>query len=300
MEILRTPDERFESLPGYDYEPHYTDLSAGGMTLRMHHVDEGSGPVVLMLHGEPTWSYLYRKMIPILTEAGLRAVAPDLVGFGRSDKPVERGAYSYQAHIDWLSEWLIANDLTEITLFCQDWGGLLGLRLAAEHPRRFARIVAANTTLPTGEGTPPSDAFMAWRKFSQESPDFAVGSLVAAGCSSEVVPEVIGAYDAPFPDETFKAGVRMFPVLVPVAPDDPASQANRDAWKVLEAWDKPFATAYGVDDPMLGTAYVPLRERIPTAQNRPHIDITGAGHFVQEDAPEDCAQAVIDLIADTA
>ena len=230
MDILRTPDERFSNLPDYPFKPHY--IEAGW--LRIHYVDEGppNAAPVLMLHGEPSWSYLYRKMIPIFVSAGLRAIAPDLVGFGRSDKPAKREDYTYLRHVNWMTRLIQKLDLSMITLVCQDWGGLIGLRIVAEHPERFARIVAANTGLPTGEG-PIGDAFMAWRKFSQETPTFPVGQIIQGGCANALPPEVVAAYDAPFPDERFKAGARQFPILVPIAPDDPAVPANREAWEVL-------------------------------------------------------------------
>lgn len=300
MQVLRTPDECFESLDGYAFEPHYTEVPDGdGGRVRIHHVDEGQGETVLLLHGEPSWSYLYRKMIPLLTDAGFRAVAPDLVGFGRSDKPAQRGDYTYQRHVDWIAAWLDANNLNGINLFCQDWGGLIGLRLAAEHPDRFARIVAANTMLPTGDEGPPPGAFMAWRKFSQEADPFVIGQIVNGGCTTDLSDSVIAGYDAPFPDDSYKEGAREFPVLVPIDPDDPASEPNRRAWKVLEAWDKPFLTAFGDSDPILGGAYAVLRERIPAAQTHDHVVIEGGGHFLQEDRPDACVRAIADLVAAT-
>ena len=241
MDILRTPDERFADLPDFPFAPHYVEVDG----LRMHYLDEGpaDGPVVLLLHGEPSWSYLYRRMIPVLVDAGLRAVAIDLVGFGRSDKPTRREDYTYQAHVDWTWAAIEAIGLTGITLVCQDWGGLIGLRLVGEHPDRFARVVAANTTLPTGDQR-PGEAFLAWQRFSQETPDFAVGHIVNGGCVSTLAPEVIAAYDAPFPDDSYKAGARQFPTLVPTSPDDPAAPANRAAWEVLRTFDRPFLCAY--------------------------------------------------------
>ena len=297
MEILRTPDERFRQLPGYPFAPRYLDL--GG--LRMHYVDEGprDGAPVLLLHGEPSWSYLYRKMIPLLTVAGHRAVAPDFVGFGRSDKPVHREDYTYQRHVDWTRSVIEQLDLRGITLVCQDWGGLIGLRLAAEHDDRFARIVTANTFLPTGD-TPPGDAFLAWRKFSQETPEFPVGRLVQGGCVTSLAPEVVAAYDAPFPDDRYKAGARQFPVLVPISPDDAASAPNRKAWEVLRRWRKPFLTAFSDSDPITHGAEGVLQQAIPGAQGQPHTTIVGAGHFVQEDKGEELARVVIDFIARTA
>ena len=296
MEFIRTPDDRFRQLPGYPFAPRYLDL--GG--LRMHYVDEGprDGAPVMLLHGEPSWSYLYRKMIPVLTLAGHRAVAPDLVGFGRSDKPVHREDYTYQRHVDWTRSVIEQLDLRGTTLVCQDWGGLIGLRLAAEHDDRFARIVTANTFLPTGD-TPPGEAFLAWRKFSQETPEFPVGRLVQGGCVTSLVPEVVAAYDAPFPDDRYKAGARQFPVLVPISPDDPASAPNRKAWEVLRRWRKPFLTAFSDSDPITRGADGLLQQAIPGAQGQPHTTIAGAGHFVQEDKGEELARVVVDFIART-
>jgi haloalkane dehalogenase len=296
MEILRTPDDRFRQLPGYAFAPRYLDLGE----LHMHYVDEGprDGAPVLLLHGEPSWSYLYRKMIPMLTAAGHRAVAPDLVGFGRSDKPSRREDYTYQRHVDWTRSVLEQLDLHGITLVCQDWGGLIGLRLAAEHESRFARIVTANTFLPTGD-TPPGDAFLAWRKFSQETPEFPVGRIVQGGCVTGLAPEVVAAYDAPFPDDRYKAGARQFPALVPISGDDPASAPNRRAWKVLNRWQKPFLTAFSDSDPITHGADRFLQQAIPGAQGQPHTTIAGAGHFLQEDKGEELARVVVDFIART-
>jgi len=296
MEILRTPDERFEGLPGFPYAPHYAELDG----LRVHFVDEGrrDAAVVLLLHGEPSWSYLYRKLIPILVAAGLRAVAPDLVGFGRSDKPARREAYSYQRHMDWLGGFVAATGLREITLVCQDWGGLLGLRLVAENPRAFARVVAANTFLPTGD-TPPGPAFLAWRKFSQETPRFHVGGIVKGGCATPLAPEIVAAYDAPFPDDRYTAGARQFPVLVPISPDDPAAAANRAAWAELERFEKPFLTAFSDLDPITRGMQAVLQAKIPGAQGQPHTTIRGGGHFLQEDRGEELARVVVDFMRRT-
>ena len=294
MELLRTPDERFRQLPGYPFAPHYVEV--GG--LRIHYVDEGpprSAPL-LLLHGEPSWSYLYRKMIPVLAAAGHRAVAPDLVGFGRSDKPVRREDYTYQRHVDWMRALIERLDLRNITLVGQDWGGLIGLRLAAEHSDRFARIVAANTFLPTGD-TPPGDAFLAWRKYSQETPEFHVGGIVRGGCVTDLAPEIIAAYDAPFPDDRYTAGPRQFPMLVPISPDDPAAVPNRRAWEVLSHWQKPFLTAFSDADPITRGADRFLQQAIPGAKGQPHTTIVGAGHFLQEDKGEDLARVIVDFIA---
>ncbi len=300
MDALRTPDDRFTDLPGYAFEPHYLDIPDGeGGTLRVHHLDEGdpSAPVVLLLHGEPSWSYLYRHMIPVLVDAGLRAVAPDLVGFGRSDKPSNRIDYTYARHVQWLTSHVIDGlDLRDITLVCQDWGGLLGLRLVTAHPERFAGVVAANTFLPTGDGK-PGDAFLAWQKFSQETETFPVGGIINGGCTTDLTPEVIAAYDAPFPDETYKEGARQFPALVPTSPDDPEAPANRAAWEVLSTFERPFLCAFSDQDPITRGNERHLIERIVGAKGQPHTTIEGGGHFLQEDRGPQLAQVVIDLIA---
>ena len=302
METLRTPDERFVGLPGYDFPPHYAEIADGeGGTLRAHYLREGDpkAPVVLLLHGEPSWSYLYRTMIPVLTGAGLQIVAPDLVGFGRSDKPAGRGDYTFARHVEWLRELLFDRlDLRDVTLVCQDWGGLLGLRLVGEHPDRFARVVAANTFLPTGDTT-PGEAFFAWQRFSQEVEDFATGFIVKAGCAKPMAPEVEAAYDAPFPDESFKAGARQFPMLVPSRPDDPAHDANVAAWVGLAAFDRPFLCAFSDGDPITAGADRNLKERITGAKGQPHTTIAGGGHFLQEDCGEELARVVTAFVAAT-
>jgi haloalkane dehalogenase len=302
MQTLRTPDDRFADLPGYSFAPHYADIADGeGGTLRVHYVREGdpSAPVVLLMHGEPSWSYLYRTMIPVLTGAGLQIVAPDLVGFGRSDKPAERTDYTFARHVEWMRELLFDRlDLTDINLVCQDWGGLIGLRLVGEHPGRFARVVAANTFLPTGD-TNPGDAFFAWQKFSQEVEVFPTGVIVRGGCAKPVAPEVEAAYDAPFPDESYKSGARQFPLLVPSQPDDPAHDANVAAWVGLAAFDRPFLCAFSDSDPITKGADRNLKERIAGAQGQPHTTIVGGGHFLQEDCGEDLAAVVVSFVTAT-
>jgi len=295
MNTLRTPDERFSSLPDFPYAPHYEVVGDGeGGTLRVHYLREGDpdDPVVLLLHGEPSWSYLYRKMIPVLTAERLQIVAPDLVGFGRSDKPFERSDYTYARHVEWMRELLFDRlHLTDVTLVGQDWGGLIGLRLVGEHPGRFARVVAANTFLPTGD-TSPGDAFFNWQRFSQEVEVFPTGFIVNSGCVTDLAPEVRAAYDAPFPDESFKAGARAFPMLVPSSPDDPAHDANVAAWVGLAAFPRPFLTAFGDSDPITKGSDRALQERIAGAQGQPHTTIVGGGHFLQEDRGEDLARVV--------
>lgn len=301
MKTLRTPDERFADLPGYPFAPHYVEVQdGGGGSLRMHYVDEGprDGSVVLLLHGEPSWSYLYRKMIPGIVAAGHRAVAPDLVGFGRSDKPTEQSDYSFQRHMDWLTAWLKAVDLRGITLFAQDWGAVLGLRLVAENEERFARVVIGNGGLPTGD-QPANDAFMRWQKFSQTSPVFQIGRIIQGGTATTLPDEVVAAYDAPFPDDSYKAGARIFPSLVPTTPDNPAAPANRKAWEVLQRWEKPFLTTFSDSDPVTKGGEHVMQRRIPGAAGQPHVTIEGGGHFLQEDKGEELAQIIVDFMAKT-
>lgn len=301
MHALRTPDERFRNLPSYPFEPRYVEIPSGdGGRLRMHYVDEGpsAADVVLMLHGEPSWSYLYRKMIPLITGAGLRAVAPDLIGFGRSDKPVKREDYTYARHVAWVRAFLESLDLRRITLVCQDWGGLIGLRLVAEASERFARVVAANTFLPTGDQKPP-EAFFRWRDFSQRVEVFAAGFILQSATVSELPADVLAAYDAPYPDESYKAGARQFPTLVPATPDDPASEANRAAWRALERCEKPFLCAFSDSDPITAGADKVFRARIPGASGQLHATIAAAGHFLQEDKGEELARVVVDFIRRT-
>ncbi len=296
MEVIRTPDERFKNLPGYDFAPHYVEVAG----LRMHYIDEGpkDGEVVLLLHGEPSWSYLYRKMIPIITAAGYRAIAPDFIGFGRSDKLVKPEDYSYQFHVDTLRAFVRALNLKNITLVCQDWGGLIGLRVAAENSERFARVVAANTGLPTGD-MPMSDAFKQWQQYSQSVPELPVGNIVKGGCRTPLPPEVVAAYDAPFPDNRYKAGARIFPKLVPTQPDDPAAPANRKAWEVFSKWTKPFLTAFSDGDAITRGGERIFQQRVPGAKDQPHTIIAGAGHFLQEDKGEELARVVVEFIKRT-
>jgi haloalkane dehalogenase len=298
MQALRTPDERFAGLPGYPFAPRYlmVDDNEGGQ-LRLHYLDEGrtDAPVVLMLHGEPSWSYLYRKMIPVVVAAGYRVVAPDLIGFGRSDKPSRRSDYTYQRHVDWIRDVLRQLALTDITLVCQDWGGLIGLRLVAEHPEKFARVVAANTFLPTGDHD-PGEAFMKWQRYSQTTPVFAAGTIIQGATTTPLPPEIVAAYDAPFPDDSYKEGARQFPLLVPISPNDPAAAANRKAWGTLAQFRKPFLVAFSDKDPVTAAAAPILRKMIPGCAGQPHVTIENGGHFLQEDQGEKLAQVVVDFI----
>lgn len=292
--ILRTPEYRFANLPGYPFDPHYVEIDR----LRMHYVDEGpgDGEVILMLHGEPSWSYLYRKMIPIFTAAGFRAVAPDLIGFGKSDKLAEKHAYSYQQHVDWLWAWLQAVDLQEITLICQDWGALLGLRLVAEHPERFARVVLSNGLLPVAD-RPPSREFIIWRTFSQKTPVFPISQILQLGTKRKLSKEILSAYEAPFPSKAYKAAARVFPILVPTSLNDPAAVANRQAWEALARFDKPFLTAFGDSDPIMRGADRRFQKLVPGCTGQAHTIIKDAAHFLQEDKGEELAQITLDFIA---
>jgi len=301
MKSLRTPDERFQNLPGYLYHPNYLFIPDGeGRELRIHYVDEGpkDGEPVLLMHGEPSWSYLYRKMIPVFLAAGYRAVAPDLVGFGRSDKLSDRKEFTYQRNVDWMQAWLDRMGLEKITLVCQDWGGLIGLRLVANHPDRFSRVVAANTGLPTGE-TRITDAFLKWRKFSLEVPDFDAGFIVAMGCQKPLTSEVIAAYNAPFPEDAYKEGARILPSLVTIAPDDPSASANQEAWKVLSRFDKPFITMFSDGDPITRGGDQVFQKKVAGAKGQPHTTIKGGGHFLQEDCGEEFAGEIVEWMSRT-
>lgn len=297
--ILRTPAERFDDLSDYPFEPHFAELTRTGDGLRVHYVDEGplEADPVLMMHGEPSWSYLYRFMIPICA-AEHRVVAPDLVGFGKSDKPAKVADYTYQSHMDWMTELIVdVLDLRKITLVCQDWGSLIGLRMAAENPDRFDRVVVGNGFLPTGDQPFPS-VFKVWRAFARWSPMFPISRIVDMGTRRNLTDDERRAYDAPFPSAAYKSGARAFPALVPTKPDDPAAPANREAWKVLETWNKPFLTTFSSGDPITRGADKWLRKKIPGCEGMPHQTLRG-GHFLQEDSGPDFAQAVNDLIAST-
>ena len=298
MEYLRTPDDCFADLPGFDFSPNYltVDDTEGG-ELRVHYLDEGPADAapVLLMHGEPSWSFLYRRMIPALVSAGQRVVAPDLVGFGRSDKPGLRTDYTYQRHVQWMQSVIDQLQLRDITLVCQDWGGLIGLRLVAENPERFARVVAANTMLPTGDQD-LGEAFVNWRTFSQEVPVFPVSAIINGATTTELPPEVLRGYDAPFPDERFKEGARQFPLLVPATPDDPAAESNRAAWQVLSQWQKPFLTAFSDSDPITAGGDALLQKLIPGCSGQAHTTIENGGHFLQEDQGEKLAGVVADFI----
>lgn len=293
MKVLRTPDERFAALPGYGFAPHYTDIAdSDGTALRIHHVDEGApgAAPILLMHGEPSWSFLYRRMISGLASRGHRVVAPDLAGFGRSDKPAAQDDYTYERHVRWMSDWLTGSDLRNITLFCQDWGGLIGLRLVAAFPDRFARVVVANTGLPVGTGR--TDAFQQWLDFSQSVPVLPVGEIVSMGTVRGLSAAEKAAYDAPYPEEEFKAGARRFPALVPITPEHGSVAENKAAWKVLERFEKPFLTAFSDGDPVSKGGERIFQERVPGAKGRPHVTIKGGGHFLQEDKPDELVETI--------
>ncbi|NLA36213.1 MAG: haloalkane dehalogenase [Actinobacteria bacterium] len=293
MNAVRTPDDRFTNLPGYDFSPHYVQLGDG---LRMHYLDEGpaDGRIVVLLHGEPSWSFLYRTMIPVLTAAGYRCIVPDLIGFGRSDKPTEQSDYTYARHIAWTSELLVDHlDVRDAIFFGQDWGSLVGLRVVTAHPDRFAAIAIGNGGLPNGD-MGISDALKAWRSFAATAEEFPVGNIIDGGTVISLTPEVIAAYDAPFPDDTFKAGARIFPSLIPVSPDDVEAPNQKEAWKVLEAWDKPFLCTYSDSDPITKGADAVFIAKVPGAAGQPHVTIEGGGHFLQEDCGPQLAGVLVD------
>jgi haloalkane dehalogenase len=334
MEFIRTPDERFNNLDGYPFEPHYVEIDDGeGGSLRMHYLDEGpaAGELILCLHGQPTWSYLYRKMIPILTSAGYRVIAPDLIGFGRSDKPTQRNDYTYASHVAWLEQFVNSLELTKITLMCQDWGGLIGLRVLTQNADRFARVVVANTGLPDAKGIPDEMAapmhalfdtipalapvemsaklqenehgagFMYWIKYCDGYPDLVISdvvSLSALSANGAMSDAEKAAYDAPFPTEEYKQGARQFPSLVPIFPDNAAIPDNRAAWEVLEAFEKPLITAFSDRDPVTAGGHKRFQESVPGAQGQNHTTIEGAGHFLQDDAPDTLTKTIIQFCQD--
>jgi haloalkane dehalogenase len=301
MRILRTPSGRFDGLPDFPYEPRYADVpDQDGGTLRMAYADEGTGPVALLLHGEPSWSYLYRHVLRVLVDAGLRVVAPDLVGFGRSDKPAEITDHSYARHIEWTRSLVLdVLDLRDVTLVGQDWGGLIGLRLAVADPGRFARIVAANTGLPTGD-LPMPESWLRFREAVRTAPGFDIARSVQSGCRTVLPDEVRAAYDAPFPDESYKAGPRAMPGLVPAEPDDPEAPANRLAWDALRQWSKPFLVAFSDQDPITGPMAPLFAQLVPGARGRAHPTLEGAGHFLQEDAGTRLGHEIASFVGQTA
>jgi haloalkane dehalogenase len=300
MKILRTPDDRFSSLPDFPFTPHYREVQdPDGTMLRIHYLDEGPAAAapVLLMHGEPSWCFLYRRVVPALTARGYRAIAPDLAGFGRSDKPAARWDYTYERHVRWMSDWLVSLDLWNLTLFCQDWGGLIGLRLVAAFPERFAAVVVANTGLPVGNAVSP--AFEQWLNFSQTVPELPVGTIVNMGTVRELSSAEIAAYNAPFPDESYKEGARIFPALVPITPQHGSVAENQRAWEALEKFDKPFLTAFSDSDPVTRGGFANFQQRVPGAKGRRHVTVERAGHFLQEDRPDEVARVIDGLISGT-
>jgi haloalkane dehalogenase len=303
MDAVRTPDDRFSGLPGWDFAPRYVEVDDGdGGSLRVHYVDEGPADAapVLLLHGEPSWGYLYRHMIPVLVDAGHRCIVPDLVGFGRSDKPTRQDDHTYARHVEWMRQALFDRlGLRDVTFFGQDWGGLIGLRLVAEHPERYARVAVGNTGLSTGD-RPMGEAFLGWQQFALTTEVFPVGAIVDGGCTTTLAPEVVAGYDAPFPDDAYLAGPRVMPSLVPTSPDDPASAANRAAWDSLGRFDKPFLCAFSDRDPITKGGDRVFHKLVPGTAGQPHVTIEGGGHFLQEDRGPQLAEVLVRFIADSA
>ncbi len=292
--MIKTPESQFTDLPDFNFEPHYTTVSAEGVSVDMAWVEAGEGPTVLLLHGEPSWSFLYRKMIPVLAAGGYRAVAPDLVGFGRSDKLPNTEDYSYTRHELWLRQCIDAIGGTDdMHLFCQDWGGLLGLRIAGQEPELFQTITAGNTFLPNGL-MPFPKAFYKWREYSQTVDVFPVGQIIQRATVTELSEEIVAAYDAPFPDESYKAAARIFPSLVPAEEDNPEAVKNRKAWEGLMAYERPFLTTFSDSDPITKGADQILHAMIPGTKGQPHTIIEGGGHFLQEDCGEEIARYMLD------
>lgn len=297
MKILRTSDERFANLPDFPFTPNYREIKdADGSAIRIHYLDEGPAAAdpILLMHGEPSWCYLYRKIIPALVAKGHRVLAPDLVGFGRSDKPAARSDYTYERHVHWMSDWMTALDLKRITLFCQDWGGLIGLRLVAAFPDRFARVIVANTGLPVGTGF--STAFDQWLTFSQTVSELPVGNIVNTASLARLTAAEQAAYDAPYPDESYKEGARQFPKLVPVTSQHGSVAENQQAWRVLESFQKPFLTAFSDSDPITKGGDKIFHERVPGAKGQNHVTIKDAGHMLQENQPAEIARVIDEFV----
>ncbi len=327
MEFLRTPEQQFDNLPDYPFSPNYltVDDTQGGK-LRVHYLDEGprDGSIVLLMHGQPVWSYLYRLMIPKLVEAGFRVIVPDLVGFGRSDKPTQQHDYTYARHVSWMSDWLTHMDLSGVTVFLQDWGSLIGLRLVAAFPDRFSHVVLANGGLPAGVVPPllgrllqwvyPRIAvvkaeelgakfkvkwgipgFLYWRKYAAESVDFSIADVMRVTAKNALSAEVLAAYEAPFPDQSYMAGARQFPMLVPIFANEPEVEENKAAWRVLRKFNKPFMTAFSDNDPVTAGGDKQFLEQVPGCKGIEHRTITDAGHFLQQDQPEKCVKAIVDI-----
>lgn len=297
--VLRTPESHFHNISDYPFEAHYltiTDQILGD--LRLHYVDTGpkDAQPVIMMHGEPSWSFLYRHMIERVAAAGFRVIAPDLIGFGRSDKPAQTSDYTYTRHVNWMQQWLDQMNLSNAVLFCQDWGGLIGLRLVAAQPDLFSGVVAANTFLPTGEGK-VSKAFDAWREFSKTTPEFKVGKIIQGATVTDLSPDIVSAYDAPYPDESYKAGARIFPSLVPTSVDMDGAADNIEAWKTLKKWQKPFLTCFSDQDPVTGGLDKHFHAMIPGCTGQAHRTVKGGGHFLQEDCYQELSEIIVDFCA---
>ncbi|MEM7332830.1 MAG: haloalkane dehalogenase [Chloroflexota bacterium] len=294
MKAVRTPEARFENIPDYPFSPHFSDVGDG---LQMHYVDEGpkAGKPILLMHGEPSWSFLYRKMIPVFVAKGYRVLAPDLIGFGKSSKPTEMGDYTYARHIEWTMRWFEQLDLNDVAYFGQDWGGLVGLRLVTAVPEKFSHIFVGNTGLPTGDHKMP-EAFLKWQQFSQNAPHFPTGAILQNSTVSLLTDDEVAAYEAPYPDDSYMAGARIFPSLVPTTPDNAESDNNRKAWQVLAQWEKPLVTLFSDSDPITKGGERPFQKLVPGAKHELHQIIEGAGHFLQEDKGPEIAQIMIDII----
>ena len=298
-QVLRTPDSQFEDLPDYDFTPQYINVADPDLgDIRVHFIDVGpaDGQTVIMMHGEPSWSFLYRKMTKRVSDAGMRVIAPDLVGFGRSDKPSETSDYSYSKHVSWMSEWFERINVKDAVLFCQDWGGLIGLRLVAAYPDRFAGVIAGNTFLPVGKNK-PSEAFLNWRTFSQTVPEFPAGGIINGGTVKDLGPGVREAYDAPYPDESYKAGARIFPALVPISQDMDGAADNVKAWGVLKQFEKPFLTCFSDQDPITKGGDKLFQKLVPGCAGQTHTIVEGGGHFLQEDCPDELSRIIVDFCA---
>ncbi len=296
MSILKTDLTLFENLSDWKFKENFTTVTSEFGELDIHFVDENStnDECVLLLHGNPTWGYLYRNMIDPLKDNGYRVVVPDLPGFGKSDKFSVRYNYSYEGFVDWMSQFIENTDLKNITLFCQDWGGLIGLRLAAKYGDRFKKIVAANTGLPTGKA-PLSEGFAVFREFLQIKPDLHVAGQVRNGTTKGIDENALAAYNAPFPDDDHKQGVRQFPNLVPGTPRTPSAEPNKEAWKILREWEKPFLCAFSDKDPIFSGVENSFYKLIPGCKDMPHVTIENAGHFLQEDQPNACVEAILSI-----